>query len=409
MPQGPLTLEPSIPPRPGLSVGAPLRPANATGRDSGVGPGAGPGHGGPSALVPTPKKRDLRSMLRRALRPPRRLRFTTEGKYFVAISIALGIAAINTGNNLLYLVLGWMLSVIVASGILSEASLRGLTVSRSAPQRIFAGRPFLMGLGLKNDKRRLASFSIEVEDLVGGRPIDKKCYFLKVPSGRLQQTSYRHTIARRGAYRFEGFQVSTKFPFALFRKSRLVEHAEEVVVLPALHAVTAPAAGALARGEEPRGQLGRRGEFFGLRELRDGDDRRDVHWRATARAGRMMVRELEDESVREAVIHLDNALPAKPTPAEDEALERAVSMAASLAAHYIGRGFAVRLIARGEQVGPGQGPAHLTRLLRALALLPTVADTVSFAGAPPARAQNIFVGRRGAARPPAGMTSVVEV
>ena len=396
--QGPPTLEPSIPPRPGMvtAVRSALRPANL------VAPPPLP----PALVKPPPAS--LRQRLRRFLRPPRRLRFTTEGKYFVAISIALGIAAINTGNNLLYLVLGWMLSVIVASGVLSEASLRGLTVSRTAPPRIFAGRPFLMGLGLKNDKRRLASFSIEVEDLVGGRPIDKKCYFLKVPAGRLQQTSYRHTIARRGAYRFDGFQVSTKFPFALFRKSRVVDHSDEVIVLPALHPVTAPAAGALARGDEPRGRLGRRGEFFGLRELRDGDDRRDVHWRASARAGRLMVRELEDESVREAAIHLDNTLPAKPMAAEEEALERAVSMAASLAAHYIGRGFAVRVVARGEHVPPGAGPAHLTRILRALALLATAAEGTTWSGAPTARAQNIFVGRRGA-RPPAGMTSAVEV
>jgi hypothetical protein len=44
--------------------------------------------------------------LRRLRRRPRRLRFTRDGKYFVAISIGIGLAAINTGNNLLYLILG---------------------------------------------------------------------------------------------------------------------------------------------------------------------------------------------------------------------------------------------------------------------------------------------------------------
>src|SRR5262245_33888588 len=74
--------------------------------------------------------------LRRAWRPPRKLQFTREGKYFVGITIGVGFAAINTGNNLLYLLLGMMLSLIIASGIMSELSLRALTVTRQPPGRI---------------------------------------------------------------------------------------------------------------------------------------------------------------------------------------------------------------------------------------------------------------------------------
>src|SRR5512143_3603931 len=153
----------------------------------------------------------FRARLARLFRRSRRLRSSREGKYFIAISVGVGLAAINTGNNLLFLLLGWMCSVIIASGILSELSLRGLVVTRVPPPRVFAGRPFLMGISLRNSKRRLPSFSIEVEDLVapvgGGapKPLDKKCYFLKIPAGRTQSTSYRHTFARRGLYRFEGF------------------------------------------------------------------------------------------------------------------------------------------------------------------------------------------------------------
>src|SRR3954447_20727235 len=89
---------------------------------------------------------------RRWTRPPRRLTFTREGKYFVGITVGVGFAAINTGNNLLYLLLGMMLSLIVASGILSEVSLRGLEVTRRPPSRLHAGRPFLMGIALRNAK-----------------------------------------------------------------------------------------------------------------------------------------------------------------------------------------------------------------------------------------------------------------
>ena len=79
-----------------------------------------------------------RARLRRWLRPPRRLEFTREGKYFVAITVGVGFAAINTGNNLLYLLLGMMLSFIIASGILSELSLRELAVMRTPPDAVYA-------------------------------------------------------------------------------------------------------------------------------------------------------------------------------------------------------------------------------------------------------------------------------
>src|SRR5262245_28654831 len=151
------------------------------------------------------------------LRPPRRLSFTREGRLVVLVSIGVGFAAINTGNNLLYLLLGWLLSFIIASGALSEATMRGLRVRRRPPPRVFAGQPFLMEIAVENEKDALASFSIEIEDLVGCPPLDKKCYFLKVPSGKTQRTSYRHTFSRCGLYRFDSFRLATQFPFGLFR------------------------------------------------------------------------------------------------------------------------------------------------------------------------------------------------
>src|SRR5439155_1886709 len=102
--------------------------------------------------------------IRRFFTPPRRLQLTREGKYFIGITLGIGFAAINTGNNLLYLLLGMMLSLIIASGILSEMSIRDLTVARTPPEALYAERPFLMGIGLHNGKPRLPSFSVEVED-----------------------------------------------------------------------------------------------------------------------------------------------------------------------------------------------------------------------------------------------------
>jgi uncharacterized protein (DUF58 family) len=354
--------------------------------------------------------RRLWERLRQGFRRRRRLKVSRDGKIFVGVTIVIGLAAVNTGNNLLFLLLGWMCSVIIASGILSESSLRGLVVTRQPPARIFAGRPFLMGIQLKNEKARLPSFSIEIEDLVDGRPLDKKCYFLKIPAGRTQATSYRHTFPRRGLYEIGGVRVATKFPFALFRKSRDVDHPSEVLVFPNVVPLPVPAPATFGSGEEQRTRIGRRGEFFGLREMRQGDDVRDVHWRSSARQGRTMVREYEEEAHRRITILVDNSLPQGHDAEADEALEKAISLAASLSAAYLSRHFVVRLLARGTEVAAGAGPPQLQKILRALALLPTVGEDVAFAGTADPRGENLYVARRGApaAQRPANVARVLE-
>jgi len=306
---------------------------------------------------------------RRRLLPP--IRPTRDGSLYLAVTLLVGFAAINTQNNLLYLVLGMLLTFIVASGVLSEMSLMRLEISRQVPARVFAGRPFLMGVGLRNAKQKLPSFSIEVEDLVDNRPLEKRCYFLKLPAGRRQQTSYRHRLPRRGPYRFTGFRVSTKFPFSLFRKWRDVDLQGELVVLPELVPV-APWQRAVPShaGDQAVLRVGRAGDIHSVREFRHGDSPRDIHWRKSAVDGRLMVREREDESRRRVYLVLDNGRPegAPDDSREDPAFERAVSLSASLAAHYVAAGFAVGLMTRGHTFPAAAGEPQLDRLWHALAV-----------------------------------------
>jgi uncharacterized protein (DUF58 family) len=115
-----------------------------------------------------------------------------------------------------------------------------------------------------------------------------------------------------------------------------------------------------------------------------------------------MVREHEEEAARRVTIFLDNALPDGdhcPDELAKDGLERAISLAASLAADYLERGYAVRVVTRGEVVPVWlQGAAQLVRLLRSLALLPTVTPEVPFPSVGDAAADPILVVRKGAAR-----------
>jgi uncharacterized protein (DUF58 family) len=275
---------------------------------------------------------------------------------------------VDAGINLYFLTFGMMVCLVLAGIGLSELGLSGLRVRRVLPPAVHAGTPYLMGIALENRKRRLPSFSIEVEDLIDGRPIEKRCYFLKLPAGRVQETAYRNTMTKRGRYRLSGFRLATKFPFGLVPRTRAVADADEICVYPAL----IPPSEALLRGLPARLGPGRsfapsrQGEFRGLRAYREGDDPRDIHWRSTARRGMPLVREKEDEQSREATVILDNG----PEGAADEAaFERAVSEAAGICVELVHRGFSVGLAVRGGEVRPQVGGAQMERILRALAVI----------------------------------------
>jgi len=155
----------------------------------------------------------------------RRSPATREGWWFLAATLLVGAVALDAGINLFFLAFGMMICLALAGIALSELGLSGLRVRRILPPVVHAGAPYLMGIALENRKRRLPSFSIEVEDLVDGQPIEKRCYFLKLPAGRTQETAYRHTSLRRGRHRLSGFRLATRFPFGLLKRSRQIADA----------------------------------------------------------------------------------------------------------------------------------------------------------------------------------------
>jgi uncharacterized protein (DUF58 family) len=307
----------------------------------------------------------------RWLRPPRRFPPTREGWWFLAATLLIGAAAINGGINLLFLIFGMMLSLIITSGVLSELCLRDLAVNRRVPSTVHAGTPFLMGIAVRNDKTRIPTFSLEVEDLLEGRPVERRCYYLKLPAGRIQETAYKHTLPKRGRHRFTGFRLSTRFPFGLIRKSRDVVAPAEVLVYPALVPVpeTVIKAGLADIGRRHKSTRSRSGEFHGLREFRTSDDPRDIHWRTTARHGRPFVRESEEETGRTVLVVLDEHPADGEGDASPRAFEAAVSLAASVAVALLKKGLHVGLKTPRSFIPPGAGPMQAPEVLRCLALV----------------------------------------
>jgi uncharacterized protein (DUF58 family) len=332
------------------------------------------------AATPARRRRGLRGGLG----------FTGEGRLFVLMTLGVGAAAVNTGNNLLYLVLGLMLSLIILSGALSDLVLFRVAARRRLPGRAFAGAPCLVELELSNLKRWLPSFSLSAADEVEDEAVGTlRTYFLKIDGKSSQRAGYLRVPARRGRLRFARVRLSTRYPFGFFDKWRLLDLADTLLVFPAV--VPVPD---LERrletllGRDPMHDEVRRraaapgGEIAGLRPHREGDEARTIHWRRSAALGVVVVRELERDPGRELAIRVDSAASPGDTAAAAR-LERVLSRAASIAILAHERGAHVEVQARGARsprVGPGDA---IDPLLAFLAELEPAAPGIPFAAARP--------------------------
>jgi uncharacterized protein (DUF58 family) len=300
------------------------------------------------------------------------LRFTPEGRRFILISLGVGFAAVNTGNNLLYLVLAMLLSLIIASGFLSEWGVRGLTIKRAFPPYIFAQTPCSILVQVTNHKRYLPSFSLELEEEIDGEKKTGLAYLFRVGACKTRTQVYRLAFPRRGMHRLQDPHLLTRFPFGLFIKGALTKETRDVLAYPRL----LPREELLweqAHGDEStrsRPQKGRGEEIFAVREYLPGDTSRDIHWRSSAKRAEPVVKEYERPGAKKVHIVLDTAVPDKASAADLALFEQRVSQAASLAYHLsLKQDCLVGLTVGAEVIPARTGDAHLHRMLRALALV----------------------------------------
>lgn len=297
----------------------------------------------------------------RTVRAWRRMRFTRGGVAFTLGTMAVGFAALNTGNNLLYLLLGSMLGFIIVSGWLSEPAIRGLRIERRHPRAVTVGRDFRITYEVTNLKKRLPSLAVELVE--AGLP--ERAFLAHVgPAGQTTTRSV-NSFVRRGIYPLGTLTLSTGFPFGMFTKERDLEIPGEVIVWPRTdRPVRDPASGV---GRVPhfdvsaRGVAGTRGEYRSLRGYRVGDDPRDIHWKSSARLREPVIREYERDGAETRWICLD----VKGEPGD--AAEVAIEVAASLAARAVAQQRPFALAAGTELIEPGEGPGQLERALDLLA------------------------------------------
>lgn len=298
----------------------------------------------------------------------RSVRVTPEGIVFFFLAVLVGTTAINTGNNLLYLLMALMLTLIIISGILSEWCLKGLEVEHRFPTQIYAQEPVGCRWMIRNRKSLFPTFALSVSlHYQEDTPHPKMRVLHLAPAGTQYHTS-TFQFGRRGLYRLRGYELATAFPFGLFEKSLFLPSSGEVLVYPRLQRIWAFEGAALLGGDAQEAK--RKGLGSGLHSLRgyqEGDDSRNIHWKVSARQAKLFVKEHEQEDVRKVQICLNNQLPLAVSPADPEAFEEAVSLAASMAHHLAQKGYAVGLSTVDLEVQARPGMSHCSRILNLLA------------------------------------------
>lgn len=307
---------------------------------------------------------------------PRKLVVTREGKWIIGIALLLGAAAVNTGNNLLYLVLSLAISVIAISGMLSEWCLRELELLRCYPGELVAGAVTALRIEVYNDKSRPALHLEVGEVLDGATDVQvRDGYVLHLGPREVGQAFAAIRPLRRGPIATAGLQLTTGYPFGFARKSRLFDEPAAFLALPTVTPTELDAFGAHDRGaSELSRRLGQGDTFAGLRDARPGDAQRDIYWKASARRQRLIAREWQAEANRIAVVRFAHLAPG---PNQDPAtLDAACARVAGICEALLRAQFAV-----GVQTFVGSVAAeadlsargdHLLRIRRHLAWLTPV-------------------------------------
>jgi len=287
------------------------------------------------------------------------MRLTKEGKKFLIATALIGISAINTGNNLIYLIFSMMLSLLVIAWLALRLNLRGLDISLDYKEPIFAKKKENIFFVIKNKKRLLPSFSLRIT-ILGVDGIGIVPYI--APLGEVSE-EVALIFPKRGAFGLKGVFLESGFPFIFFRKKIEIPVGKELIIFPEIIEIEPPLFKTL--GGTPTIKRGTSEDMLYLREFRKGDDLKKVDWKATAKTGTLIVKETSAEDSESVLIIVDN------TPPEGELFERAVSCAASLAFRYIEEGFSVGLLSLNQSIPFGRGKEHLYLILRRLAFLKT--------------------------------------
>ena len=291
------------------------------------------------------------------------VRLTKIGVSFVVFTIVIGFAAINTGNNALYIGLSFMLASLLLSGVASKNGLQRLNVEFERVREAWAGRPAEGWLRVANRSRIW-----NVRDVIVTSPELASPIFIPIINRRSEVSVDASFLFRqRGIVQLKTIDLYTRYPFGFFFKKRRARISGEVIVFPRLLDEDTPR----DRFKPVQGDLypsNRSGigtDIHSFREYVRGDSYRHIYWKKSASLGRWIMKQTEVEAARAVQVVVD---PYKARSASDEDFERMVSEATTFIYDAIRRGLDVMLAMPRTQLRARPGESA-SAMFRALAVL----------------------------------------
>ncbi len=303
----------------------------------------------------------------------RYLRVTRRGILFLLLVLLIGFSTFNTGNNLLVLVLSFLLAALLVSGLASNLSLHGLRLAVNLPPSVHAGQTVAALVTLANEKRWLPSFSLTLRAHEPGVPSagpvnggpSRLFPYLAPRASHTERLEFR--CLHRGVYPLHAFEVHTRFPFGFVSRGRELPVEGGITVYPALVDVrTLIRSHPCLQGGESGNRKGIGSGLYNVRDYRRGDSSRFIHWKATAKLSKLMVKEFVEERDDSFQLVLSTYLP-RPGDRARQQFEKALSWVASLAVAHLNDGKAFRFYSGEFETELDGDREKLTGLLEYLA------------------------------------------
>ncbi len=270
----------------------------------------------------------------------------------------LGFGAVNTGNNLIYLIVSVFLSYMALSGFLGRHNLKDVEVVFSVPEEIYAGTEFPLVVTLRNRRRFFPVFLMRVH--INGRVL----VFPFVEAGREEMLYIPWEFNRRGTYRLEGIHICSVFPFSFFTRCRNLSGVHEGVVFArpkqCMLVQESAIAHRRAQGDRSLDSAGFDAEAISVRDYVYGDPLKYVHWKASARTGSLKTKEIASLANEPVVVEFDRI--------SIENIEERISCVTGFILQMHRRGMPVGLQVGGRLLRPALTQQHKRSMLKELAL-----------------------------------------
>lgn len=273
---------------------------------------------------------------------------TTRGAAFAGSGVVLVAAGILLGQHDVTRVGILLLALTVIALVLVRRHGLHLDVVRTAtPSRVAIDERAVVTVRIRNVEPAPSPVVMAEESIdyaLGDRP---RFVLPSLRPGDVQEVQYTVRSHTRGVHRIGPLGVRVRDPFGLTLRTAAVSGDAEIVVLPKV--VPLPPGRSLGSGMGSEGSIPHMVALHGeddqtVRDYRDGDDLRRIHWPATARTGELMVRQEDRPAKRRAVVVLDTRAVGHAGSGRSSSLEWCVTTAASVTAHVGDAGYAVHLL-----------------------------------------------------------------